>query len=40
MRQKVGSLQTELEREMTIKLEAESISIGLAMDLTDVRRNL
>ena len=40
MLQKVGSLQAKLEREMTWKLAAESISVGLAMDLAEVRRNL
>ena len=38
--QKVSSLQAELGNVMTQKLEAESISVGLAMDLAEVRRNL
>jgi len=38
--QKISSLQAELERETTRKLEAESISNRLAMDLAEVRRNL
>ena len=40
MQQKVGSLQAELKSATTLKLEAESISAGLAVDLTKVRRNL
>ena len=40
MQQKVGSLQAELEREMTQKLEAKSVSIGLVMDLAEERRKL
>jgi len=40
MQQKVGSLQAKLRTTMTQKLEAESVSAGLAMDLTEARRNL
>jgi len=38
--QKVSSLQAELGNVMTQKLEAESISVGLAVDLAEARRNL
>ena len=38
--QKVGSLQAELRNAMTQKLEAESVSVGLAVDLAEARRNL
>ncbi|XP_066373836.1 uncharacterized protein [Miscanthus floridulus] len=40
MQQKINSLQAELGTAMTQRLEAEGISIGLAMDLTEERRNL
>ena len=38
--QKVGSLQGELGNMTAQKLEAKSVSIGLAMDLAEARRNL
>ena len=38
--QKVGSLHAKLGNAMTQKLEAESISVRLAMDLAEARRNL
>ena len=38
--QKVGSLQADLESVMTQKLEAESISVVLVVDLAEVRRNI
>ena len=37
---KVGSLQAELGIAMTQKLEAESVSTGLAVDLAKARKNL
>ena len=40
VQQKVGSLQTKLENTTAQKLEVESISAGLALDLTEVRWNL
>ena len=40
MQQKVGSLQAKLGNMTTQKLEAESISVELAMDLAEARRNL
>ena len=40
MQQKVGSLQAKLGNVMTQKLEAESVSTGLAVDLAEARRNL
>ena len=40
MQQRVGSLQAELDNTTAQKLEAESISVGLAVDLTKARRNL
>jgi len=40
VQQKVGSLQAKLKNTMTQKLEAESISTRLAVDLTEVWRNL
>ncbi|XP_066347672.1 uncharacterized protein [Miscanthus floridulus] len=38
--QKVGSLQAKLGSTTTQKLEAESVSVGLAVDLAEARRNL
>ena len=40
MQQKISSLQAELGNTMAQKLEAKSVSIELAMDLTEARRNL
>jgi len=40
VQQKVGSLQAELRTATTQKLEAESISVELATDLAEARRNL
>ena len=38
--QRVGSLQADLESATTRRLEAESVSAGLTVDLAEVRRNL